>query len=323
MMPSAAIGIDLGGTNLKVAVVTREGLIRAQRTCPVEAARGPSPVIADMVAAIDELLAETSLARADLVSVGLGAPGPMNLGAGRIVKAANLPGWSDVPLRDDLASALGLPVVFDNDGNAAAYGESWVGAGRGSGDMVMLTLGTGVGAGVIIDGRVLHGHFDNAAELGHLIVVPNGLPCSCGQRGCLEQYASAGNVAKRARAAVEAGKVSSLAKLIQAGETIDAEHVATYARAGDSLAQRIWDEACLYLAIACLNLQHAYNPAKVVLGGGMSQAGDFLLDNVRRHLDQQKWSLHDDLPAVTLATLGYDAGVIGAAGLAWQHPETT
>lgn len=320
-MPSAAIGIDLGGTNLKVAVVTREGLISAQRTCPVDAVRGPSLVIADMVAAIDELLAENSMKRADLVGVGLGAPGPMDLRAGRIVQAANLPGWIDVPLRDELAGALGLPVIFDNDGNAAAYGEFWVGAGRGAADMVMLTLGTGVGAGVIIDGRVLHGHFDNAAELGHMIVVPNGLPCSCGQRGCLEQYASAGNVARRARGAVEAGESSSLAGLIHTGETIEAEHVAEHAWGGDSLARRIWDEACLYLAIACLNLQHAYNPAKVVLGGGMSQAGDFLLDEVRGHLEQQKWSLHDDLPEVTLATLGVDAGVIGAAGLAWQRPE--
>ena len=318
MASSIAIGIDLGGTNLKVAVVDRGGSVRAQRTCPVDAARGPGAVIADVVGTVDTVLATLSLDRSDLIGVGLGAPGPMNLGQGRIIRAANLPGWHDVPIRDQLSDAIGLPVVFDNDGNAAAFGEFWVGAGRDVSDMVMFTLGTGIGAGVIIDGALLHGHFDNAAELGHMIVVADGLPCSCGQHGCLEQYASAGNVSKRARAAVDAGERSALADLARAGDEIDAADVAQCAKAGDALALRLWDEACRYLAVACGNVQHAYNPACVILGGGMSGAGDFLLDRVRACLDERKWLLHDDLPTVKVAALGYDAGVIGAAGLAWQ-----
>ena len=318
MTSPIAIGIDLGGTNLKVAAVDREGSIQAQCTRPVDAARGPAAVIADMADMVDAVSGSLSVSRSDLTGVGLGAPGPMNLGEGRIIQAAHLPGWRDVPIRDQLCDSIGVPVVFDNDGNAAAFGEFWVGAGRDLTDMVMFTLGTGIGAGVILNGAVLHGHFDNAAELGHMIVVTDGLPCSCGQRGCLEQYASAGHVARRARAALEAGERSSLAEFARTGGELDAADVARCARAGDALAERLWEEACRYLAVACINVQHAYNPASIVLGGGMSRAGDFLVGRVRTHLDEHKWSLHNDLPTVTLATLGHEAGVIGAAGLAWR-----
>ena len=178
----------------------------------------------------------------------------------------------------------------------------------------MLTLGTGVGAGVIIDGRVLHGHFENAAELGHTIVVPDGLPCPCGQRGCLEQYASAAGVARRAQAAIAAGETGALLS----HEKVDARAVAACAAQGDPLADRVWNDACRYLAIACINIQHAYNPQVVVLGGGMSLAGDVLLQRVLREVEGQRWTLCEDVPRITLATLGYDAGVIGAACMAWQ-----
>ena len=236
----------------------------------------------------------------------------------------------NVPLRDRLAELLHTPIVLDNDGNAAAFGESWVGAGRstgrepgdtgrGSTDLVMLTLGTGVGAGVVLAGRVLHGHFENAGELGHMIVAVNDLECSCGQRGCLEQYASAGAVARRVVEAIEKGEPSALSDTVNGGGAIDAECVAQSAKAGDPLCLRIWDEACLYLAVACINIQHAYNPGLVVLGGGMSNAGGMLLDRVKDHVTKKRWRLHDDVPTVTLAKLGYDAGVIGAAGLAWRE----
>ncbi|MBU0719363.1 MAG: ROK family glucokinase [Planctomycetes bacterium] len=313
-----AIGIDLGGTNLKIAVVDREGRILAKEVAALTTGTGPEAVVANATAMVDRLLVAASAERSEIVGVGLGTPGPLNLAEGRVVKAVNLPGWQNVPIRDRFAEALELPVALDNDGNAAAYGEYWVGAGCGAGDLVMLTLGSGVGCGVIIGGKVLHGHFDNAAELGHMIVVPDGLPCRCGQRGCLEQYASAGGVARRTRAAVQGGESSTLAGATGQMERIDAARVVAAAQTGDSLAARIWDEACYYLAIACVNIQHAYNPERIVLGGGMSQAGSFLLKPVQAHLAQQQWSLCDDVPAVTLATLGFDAGVIGAAGLVWQ-----
>ena len=315
---SVAIGIDLGGTNLKGAAVDRDGRILTKEAHSI-GGLDPDAVLADMVDLIDRLLADASLDRSRLAGVGVGTPGPLSHRTGRIIRAANLPGWVDVPIRDRLGEMLQTPIVLDNDANAAAFGEFWVGAGRGQDDLVMLTLGTGVGGGVVLDGRILHGHFENAAELGHMIVAVDGLPCSCGQRGCLEQYASAGAVARRVVSAIKEGKPSALFDAVGKGGLIDAEQVVQCAKAGDPLCLRIWDEACLYLAAACINIQHAFNPACVVLGGGMSEAGDFLIDRVTDHVSRQRWKLHDDLPTITLPELGYDAGVIGAAGLVWQQ----
>ena len=327
----AAVGVDLGATNLKIAVVDRVGVVLAATIKPIAAQAGPDAVLAEIVEGVHAVTKTASLTESQIVGVGVGTPGPLDLKKGVIVRSANLPGWQNVPVRAHLQEKLGLPVVLENDGNAAAYGEYWAGAARdgkdavadskaavaAGGDMVMLTLGTGVGGGVIIDGRILHGHFDNAAELGHMIVVAGGLVCPCGQRGCLEQYASASAVARHAKAAVEAGEKSSLADRLRTGDEIDAESVAQHAAAGDEVAKRVWEEACSYLAVACINIQHAYNPRRVVLGGGMALAGDFLVDRVRHHLQAGRWTLHDDLPEVTIAHLGYDAGTIGAAGLAW------
>ncbi|MEK7710976.1 MAG: ROK family protein [Planctomycetota bacterium] len=343
-----AVGIDLGGTNLKAALVDREGRVVAEISCPTQAEQGPDHVIDRIVALAAELSDRAGVNHSEIVGAGIGSPGPMNLEKGTIIKAANLPGWKNVPLRDRLRDRLNCRVILENDANAAAYGEYWVGAGRDNPDFVLLTLGTGVGCGVVLNGEILHGHFDNAAELGHMIVVLNGLECPCGQRGCLEQYASASAVTRRVADAIRAasGSERSVASGLVPGATvgqvsdlpissvgcvpdapsflpqtpaIDARIVAEHAARGDPLCCKVWDEACLYLAIACITIQHAYNPATVALGGGMSEAGDFLLEPVRRHLRAQRWNLHDDVPQVVLSKLGLDAGVIGAAGLAWHR----
>jgi glucokinase len=318
MESSVAIGIDVGATNLKGAVVDRHGRILA-RLVQETAGLGPDEGIKQIAYLVGGLQAQRSLKRSDVVGIGIGAPGPLSQRTGRIVRSANMPGWVDVPIRDRLREELDLAVTLDNDGNAAAFGEYWAGAGRDGGDLVMLTLGTGVGAGVVLDGRVLHGHFENAAELGHIIVAVDGLPCPCGQHGCLEQYASAGGVARRVVAGINTGEQCVLTERVLSGQPIDAERVVESARAGDPLCLRVFDEACLYLGIACVNIQHAFNPARIVLGGGMSQAGALLVDRVAEYARRHTWSLHGDFPVIALAELGYDAGVIGAAGLAWQE----
>jgi glucokinase len=211
---------------------------------------------------------------------------------------------------------------MDNDANAAAWGEFWAGAGMGVTDMVMFTLGTGVGGGMIIGGQLVRGAFDNAAELGHVIVEPGGLPCGCGQRGCLETYASAMHVAKRARIAVESGERSVLRKVLDAGREIECVDVAQAAAEGDIVAYRIWDEACMHLAVACVMMQHVSNPQRIVLAGGMIAAGDQLLLTIRRHFDWLSWRIVNDHPDIMLATLGNDAGLIGAAGCAKVAKET-
>jgi glucokinase len=318
--PTIAVGIDLGATNLKGALVDRTGALVARHTQPLERVE-PDAVIDEMIGLVGRLLGNESVDPASVVGLGVGSPGPLSHSTGRIINATNLPGWRDVPLRDRLQQALQMPVVLDNDGNVAAFGEFWVGAGRDGQDLAMLTLGTGVGAGVVLDGRILHGHFENAAELGHMIVAADGLPCACGQRGCLEQYAAASAVARRVERAIQEGEPSTLADAVRQGASLDAADVARSAAAGDALCLRIWDEACLYLAVACIAIQHAFNPARVVLGGGMSCAGDFLIGRVEEHVSRHRWKLLDDLPDIALAELGYDAGMIGAAGLAWQQAE--
>jgi len=323
MTPRRAIGIDLGGTNIKGGIVDRDGRILHREEMQTGAERGPDPVIDDLAELVRRLGSAApspfkgegrgeGQSGAGVVGVGLATPGPLDLRNGRIIHAANLPGWKDVPIRDALAKKTGLRVTLENDANAAAFGELSSGAGRGCQHMALLTLGTGVGAGVIVDGRLLHGHFDNAAELGHMILVVNGSPCPCGQRGCLERYASADAVVRRVR---DEGPREPQVEIVSAAD------VARRAAEGDATCRRVWDEACLYLAVACVNIQHAYNSQRIILGGGLSLAGDFLLEPVRRHLHEQTWRLHDDVPEVLLAGLGSDAGLVGAGTLALANRE--
>jgi glucokinase len=308
------IGIDLGGTNLKVGLVDQSGRVLASRMCPTHGEKGPQHFVNSVANLVEALLVQEQLNRTSIVGAGVGSPGPLDLKTGTLLKTANLP-WVNVPLRDLMSSRLQAPIVMDNDANAAAYGEFWCGGHRGCRNLVLLTLGTGVGSGVILHGQVLHGHFDNAGELGHMIVAPNGLECPCGQRGCLEAYSSAGALTRRFEHAVQASEQSGATRVPE----VDAKTITNFARQGDALCRRLWDEACYYLGIACINIQHAYNPELILLGGGMADAGDFLLNAVRLHVSANQWHLHDDFPRIELARLGSDAGLIGAAGLAWAH----
>jgi glucokinase len=321
MTDSYAVGVDLGGTTVRVALVDRAGQIRHEAAYSSNVERGPEPVIEDMARWVGEVTAAANVTREQLIGIGIGSPGPLSPSRGVVHKAANLPDWIDIPLSRSMQERTGLPTIMDNDANLAAYGEFWAGAGKDVDNMVMLTLGTGIGAGVVIKGELLHGHFENAGELGHWIVVPNGRRCSCGQRGCLEAYASAGNVARRVVEAIRDGETSILSGLVQKGTPFGSRLVVQAVHDGDPLAARIWDEACYYLAIACVNIQHAYNPTRIVMAGGMSKAGDLLTQLVQKHFELLAWNLYDDFPEIRIAVLGDDAGVIGAAGWAWKAEE--
>ncbi len=339
------IGVDLGGTDIKAGLLDGDLGIVARLTRPTDADQGPDAVINNIVGAIDELrgtpaaVGEGSDVPRDssgtsgsdpfsvhagsdpvrarsqrITAVGLGTPGPLSPSRGIVYRSANLPGWCNLPLREIIAERTGLPVVIDNDANFAAYGEYCVEPAVRN--LVLLTLGTGVGAGTILDGRIFHGHHENASEWGHMIVHPEGVPCNCGQRGCLEMYASARNVARRVADEIKAGAASSLGAHVRAGRPITAPDVVAAAKAQDSLARRIWDEACHALALACINIQHALNPQRILLGGGMSSAGDFLLARIRSHYSAMQWHLHSDTPDIRLAALTNDAGILGAAAFA-------
>ena len=310
------IGIDLGGTNIKAGVLDAGGELIYRCSIPTEAEHGFEHVFARLVQLVEDLVRDAGVTREEITGIGYGTPGPMSHKEGIIYASPNLPGWRDIPMRSRLSAATGFKVTLENDANVAAYGEFVAGAGRGTTDMVMLTLGTGIGGGIVMDGKLQRGSFDNAGEIGHAIAVPNGRPCPCGQRGCLERYGSANAVAERFVEALEAGETSPLKARVDAGEKITSQDIAAAARDDDPLAARIWDETCLHLALACINIQHVLNPQCVVLGGGLIGAGDQLLEPIREHFRKQVWDSARDFPRIELATLGDDAGIIGAAALA-------
>lgn len=305
------IGIDIGGTNVKAGVVDDRNVMVAKKSIATEAERGFQHVFDRIVALIDELIGSAGLSRAELAAIGCGSPGPLSHDAGIIYAAPNMPGWTNIALRELLEGAVGVRVSLENDANAAAFGEFTSGAGRGARHMVMLTLGTGIGGGIVANGRLLRGAFENAGEIGHFILYPDGQACPCGQRGCFERYASASAVARRFQRAALTGAETSLNN-----ETVTSHKVATAARSGDALAKRIWDEACRDLARGCVSVQRLVSTRRFVLGGGLSGAGDQLLGPLRRHFAELTWNIADDVPEFELARLGNDAGVIGAAALA-------
>lgn len=316
MAATYRIGIDLGGTNIKGGLCDEQGQFRARHSIATQAAAGFEHVVSRMAALVDELLNHAGFSKSDITGIGVGAPGPMSHSKGMIYGAPNLPGFVNVPLRDRFAEVTGLPVTLENDANAAAFGEFTAGAGKDVRNMVMLTLGTGIGGGIVLDGRLLRGFFDNAGEIGHTLVVPGGRLCPCGQRGCLERYASANAVAERLAEAVATGEKSSLQSKVESHTPFDARDVLEAADGGDALAARIWDETCYYLALSVVNIQHVLNPELVVFAGGLINAGPRLTERVSAHFDKLAWKIAPDAPRIALATLGTDAGTIGAALLA-------
>ncbi|MEA3367703.1 MAG: ROK family protein [Planctomycetota bacterium] len=305
-MTKRYVGIDLGGTNLKLGLVSAEGELLRRHGTPTEAAEGPAHVLARMADAVRQLAEQAGLALQDVAAVGVGVPGPLDSEAGVIHFTPNLAGWINVPVRDTLQDALGRTVVVENDANAAAYGEFRVGAGRDVQSMFVLTLGTGVGGGIIQDGRLLRGASDTGAELGHVIVQYGGRLCGCGNRGCLEAYASATAVVDRFR---RDATVSELARR----DALEAKDVFEAAADGDKAAARIVSETAEYLAVGITSVLHALNPEMVVLTGGMMGAGETFLDEIRRHVRALAFPSAWEACDVRASTLGGDAGILGSA----------
>jgi glucokinase len=231
----------------------------------------------------------------------------------------NIEGMANVPIREEVSRRLSIPAVLENDANAAAYGEYLSEAGRGAGNLVLLTLGTGVGCGVIIDGKILHGSHGIGAELGHMMIVPDGEQCGCGQRGCLERYCSATYIAQGAQRLIEQEhRESSLKTALAAKGTIDAKDINEARKRGDQLAAQVWDRATYYLAMGLVNVCRLFDPDRIVLAGGLANAGDDLMLPLQEHFRRLRWSLAEPMTKIVFSRLGNDAGVIGAAGVAWQ-----
>lgn len=306
------VGVDLGGTSIKTGICDEEGRLLASSEGPTEADQGKDRVIDNIVAYVHRLVQESPYGWEQIAGIGAGIPGFMDVEEGFIYHSANLP-LAHVPLRNILEERWDKPVVLGNDANAAALGEAWSGAARGVPVSVMYTLGTGVGGGIVIDGKVLVGATGMAGELGHMTVVPDleAIQCGCGKIGCLETVSSATGIIRMAKDAVERGDQTMLAGL----KTITAKDVFDAARADDETARRIIQRAAYYLAKSMAAVALVVNPHRFVIGGGVSKAGDLLLDPVReafRELAQQRAQEGVEIVA---ASLGNDAGMIGAAGL--------
>jgi len=305
-MAKRYVGIDLGGTNLKLGLVSAEGEMLASLSVPTEAQEGPDHVLRRMAVGVRQVAEKAGTPMDDVAAVGVGVPGPLDSAKGLVHIAPNLPGWIDVPVRDTLQKALGKTVVVENDANSAAYGEFRVGAGRDVNSMFVLTLGTGVGGGIVQDGRLLRGASDTGAELGHTIIRYGGRLCGCGNRGCLEAYASATAVVARFRE--EAG-VSDLSRK----PDLECKDVFDAAEAGNKAAARIVAETAEYLAVGITSILHALNPELVVLTGGMMGAGEPFLDQIRRHVAGMAFPSAWKICDVRWSTLAGDAGILGAA----------
>ena len=307
------IGIDLGGTNIKVGVVSAQGRILAECSTKTLPERPYQELVKDMSLCISHILQQTGLTADDIVSVGIGIPGVADQHTGSVIFCTNL-GWRDVPLREELQKYIPKPVYIDNDATVAGYAESISGVSRGCSCSVFLTLGTGLGAGIIINGRPWSGAHGVGSEIGHMTMVVDGVPCTCGNDGCVERYCSATAIIRMAKQACLGYPDCDMMQRVKGDmNRINAKTVIDSAKAGDPVAMRVFDRYCKYLAIAVNNITAFLDPEMIVLGGGVSTAGDFLLNNVRNQLP--RYLMYKTLPSpeLCLAQLGNEAGIIGAA----------
>ena len=318
------VGIDVGGTNIKLGLVDDSGQTLAYHTMRTEQDKGPDDACGRMSKAVRKLIHEAGISASDVVHAGLATPGPMDIPSGMILRPGNLPGWWDFPIRDRASHHLELPVAFANDANAAAYGEYWRGAGEKYHSLVLLTLGTGIGGGIIVGDTLIEGEHSCGSECGHILVNPaaDAPMDSLGKRGSLESYTNATAVIDRALTALGSVAVTSLAKRRAGGEDITPRVIAQEAERGDEVARQVIMETAYWLAIGIVSLIHTIDPDAVVLGGAMTFGGDDspvgreFLRTIREEVRPRLLEPLRDTVKIEFASLGGDAGYIGAAGLA-------
>lgn len=316
-MAKKIIGIDLGGTSVKLAILTTEGEIQEKWSIKTNILDEGSHIVPDIIDSIQQRFETHGLTKDDFLGIGMGSPGVVDSEAGTVIGAYNL-NWKTLQLvKEQFEAALGLPFFIDNDANVAALGEQWVGAGNNNPNVVFMTLGTGVGGGVIAAGNLIRGVKGAGGELGHITVdFDEPFACTCGKKGCLETVASATGIVNLSRRYADqyAGD-AKLKQMIDDGQDVTAKDVFDLAKEGDDLALIVYRHFSEYLGVACANIAAVLNPAYIVLGGGVSAAGDFLLDGVRKVFAENSFPQIKESTQIVLATRGNDAGVLGAASL--------
>jgi len=330
-MTTFAIGVDLGGTNLRIAAVDSSGKTLEKITTSTEVARGRDQVIDEMCAAIQQIVVQQRGA-GELAGIGIGVPGIIEMQTGMLHESPNLPGWHNYPVRDEIERRLQTAVVLENDANAAALGEKWLGAAAGVDDMCMFTLGTGVGGGLVLQGKIWHGMTGMAGELGHINVEPEGHPCNCGSRGCLEQYASATAVKRLAQEAIASGTAPHMANALKQDVEFTSKKIFDLAMQGDAQAKGIFERVGKALGTVIADMVNIFNFPMYVVGGGVASAWDAFAPSMLETIGRNSFVYRNTAPYVnaaagdaggasvhgtiiTRALLGSDAGLIGAARL--------
>ncbi|HEO0813038.1 TPA: ROK family glucokinase [Streptococcus agalactiae] len=320
-MSKKLLGIDLGGTTIKFGILTLEGEVQEKWAIETNTLENGRHIVSDIVESLKHRLSLYGLTKDDFLGIGMGSPGAVDRTSKTVTDAFNL-NWADTQeVGSVIEKEVGIPFFIDNDANVAALGERWVGAGANNPDVVFVTLGTGVGGGVIADGNLIHGVAGAGGEIGHMIVDPeNGFTCTCGNKGCLETVASATGVVRVARQLAEQYEGSSAIKAaIDNGDTVTSKDIFIAAEDGDKFANSVVERVSRYLGLAAANISNILNPDSVVIGGGVSAAGEFLRSRVEKYFVTFAFPQVKKSTKIKIAELGNDAGIIGAASLANQQ----
>ena len=312
-MGNYVIGIDLGGTNLRTGLVDRNGKIHHRLSIKTENNADPQTISNQIFYLIDEIInvgAGLKPAPPNIIGVGLGSPGLVDKKGETILFSPNLPLWRNIPIKRMVSERFSVPCVLENDANAAAWGEKWVGAGKEADSLVMLTLGTGIGGGIIINNKLWRGVNNVAAEIGHMVIQMDGPKCSCGNYGCIEAYASATSMVRRFKESLKSGVPSSLKDAVD----VTAKMINDAAFQGDKASLDIIKETGHYLGVALVNIMHVLNPEVIVLTGGMIGSGDLLMNPIKQVIKEKAFEASAKETKIVFSQLGNDAGIIGAAG---------
>lgn len=305
------IGLDVGGTTMKGGVVDDQGHPLSKVSLPTEADKGQEHGLEQMSETIRAAMRDAGARPDQIAAIGVATPGTMDIPAGIILDPPNLRPWQNVPVKEHIQNVFRIPTAFQNDANAAALGEHWAGAGRDVHSLVLFTLGTGIGGGIVMGDEVLIGEHSHGAELGHTrIEMTNPRQCGCGRMGCLEAYASATSVVKRTLELLETHRESTLHQL---KAKLTARVIFEHADQGDALAEKIVEETAFYLAVGAVNAMHTINPNMIVFGGGMVAAGEPFLERIQGHVREMAFPVPAERTEIRYAELGSDAGFIGAA----------
>ena len=310
-----AIGVDIGGTSIKGGLINNEGQILARFSLDVEKGEKQEITINKLINALNDFIKNNDLNLEDIIGIGIGVPGAVDTSTG-IVSFSNNLDWHDLYLKEMIKKSFNLPIRLLNDANAATYGEAKFGAGKKYKNFLMLTLGTGVGGGIIIDGKLYEGNLGKGAELGHNVVVVDGEECTCGRRGCLEAYASATALIRETKKMMDKDPISKMWEISRNNGKVDGRTAFEAAKQGDKSAQQVVDYYVKYLSEGLLNFFNTFRPEAVVLSGGIAKEGDYLISKLVKYCEDRSYGFKTTPKVdIIVSELGYDAGKIGAAAL--------